>query len=215
MKDDTNFFEKLKIYLETTPEDEIKRVFDATASWDNTGPSVEDYFNQMPKISYNVSNEFVSVELALLLKDLGFNYSTLACYELHRGNALSYATSDIIAIFGGYTEKLLYTPDNYPTVLAPLYQQVTDWLLAVHNIKIFIDYNIIDDKFYYGYKFVRPNGIHGAHWKHNDNGAYGWDTPKEALIFAIENEIKLLKDKYEQQKYSSKRKNSIRKGHHR
>lgn len=193
-------------YFKDTPLDEVERIRkEVTGSDDNIIPAAEalqqDIFD--PNHSILITTEFVSVDIAIILKELGFKIPTLACYELYRNNQLSFATPELINLFGGYTDKILYIDGTYPTVLAPLHSQVLDWLLTVHNIKIFIDYNLINDKYYYGYKFIRPNGIIGSHWKSNENEPWGWNSVKEATIAAIEGELKILKIKNEQ-KHSNK-----------
>lgn len=46
---ENNLVENLKNYLETTPEEELQREWDATREWDNVGPVMEEFLNTFKK----------------------------------------------------------------------------------------------------------------------------------------------------------------------
>ena len=81
-----------------------------------------------------MKNQFVPYEMALKLKELGFDVECLASYY-HAGKNL-----DINQ----------YIHNGKYTVLAPLWQQVIDWLRINHNIHIKVDY----------YPVKNPSGPH-------------------------------------------------------
>lgn len=69
---------------------------------------------------------FVPKEIARLLKEKGFDFQCMACY-------------DKLDMLSTYSESIFVTK-NYNTsgyvCSAPLYQQVIDWFRSVHKIKI-------------------------------------------------------------------------------
>lgn len=75
---------------------------------------------------------FVSFELARILKELGFNEPCVAIFNM--GNELS--------LDDGFYKQEFYHKD---TVLAPLLQQVTDWLRDEHGIIIVIIPFLMED----------------------------------------------------------------------
>lgn len=125
---------------------------------------------------------FVPYEIAVILKDKGFNEPCMACY-------------DKLNMFSTYSPSI-FEPKNYNTsgycCSAPLYQQVLTWLRKVHGIQLFNDCTYYDG-FHYGYKWIKSNGDYGEWWKDNDGESPdGWDTPEEALNEAIKETLKLI-----------------------
>lgn len=82
-----------------------------------------------------MKKEFVSHEIALALKKLGFDEECLACFSPSTELILG---KDITDTYG------------HEYVMAPLWQQVIDWFREKYNIAIFIDMNCMEDK---GYTF--------------------------------------------------------------
>lgn len=85
-----------------------------------------------------MKKEFVTYEIALKLKELGFDEPCLASYY-HAGRHLDI---DEYIKHGEYT------------LLAPLWQQVIDWIREKHNIHIEIELTDNTMQFYYQYCIV-------------------------------------------------------------
>ena len=83
-----------------------------------------------------MKNQFVTYEIALKLKELGFDEPCLATYSY---NTQLYDKGKFrIEI----TPQPFYYPDVNPLprfILAPLWQQVIDWFREKHKINIFFD----------------------------------------------------------------------------
>lgn len=79
-----------------------------------------------------MEKQFVTYEIALALKELGFNEPCFGCWESN--------TEYYIPFIVGYDLK---TPENFNAkdncISAPLWQQVIEWLEEEHGIFIFID----------------------------------------------------------------------------
>jgi len=128
-----------------------------------------------------MENQFVSFDIALELKELGFDEPCFATFEQHKNNKLTFCSPEIIELLGGYT-KSVYNKGNYPCVLAPLYQQVLDWFREKHNIHIWIIPNSLND---YSYHYFKDGG-----YTFTKNGFISY---KEALNEVIKEALKLIK----------------------
>ena len=136
----------------------------------------------------NLKDLFVSYEIALQLKESGFNEDSLGFYNTdkhfffaHKGNCLGadeYSKNNEI-------------PKDYGIFTAPMYAQVIDWLREEKGIQVFVDYFYYDG-FHYNYKWVKSNGEYGQDWKDNGEECKGWDTPHGALTCGIEEVLKLI-----------------------
>ncbi len=87
----------------------------------------------------NLNDQFVTAEIALKLKQLGFNESCLGYYTYN--NITKY--------------KLWYPVGDYKNsncentdITAPLWQQAIEWLKEKHNIRISIDLHSDADLYY-------------------------------------------------------------------
>lgn len=83
-----------------------------------------------------MKNLFIPYVIAKKLKEKDFDVNCIASYDEHKDNKLFYCDTEIINAFGGFTSKLIYRKDNYPCVLAPMYQQVIDWFRLKYNLHI-------------------------------------------------------------------------------
>ena len=90
-----------------------------------------------------MEKQFVTYEIALSVKELGFNEECLACYSPHLGNGVFELTSK-----GSSNEKSSFNERFIKAgavngCSAPLWQQVIDWLREKHGIIIgFMNVNI-------------------------------------------------------------------------
>lgn len=90
----------------------------------------------------DITKEFVTPEIALKLKELGFNEPCLGIYDtdfkLYTDSKSEHFESQ---------EKVQYIFGNikYKIILAPLWQQVFDWFFDKHGIIISFQYNITYD----------------------------------------------------------------------
>ncbi len=79
-----------------------------------------------------MEKEFVTVEIAKRLKELGFNEWCLAAYYEQKDKAPSFGYSPYLDSEPGKQEYL--NNDYKGQVAAPLYQQVIDWIREKHDI---------------------------------------------------------------------------------
>ena len=107
-----------------------------------------------------MKKQFVTYEIALKLKELGFDEECLAYYDI---NILFPVEQPLPDEFNTTkTNNIYYDNDfHYPLIkleddiiIAPLYQQVTDWFRKKHNIHIEIELTDNTMQFYYQYCIV-------------------------------------------------------------
>jgi len=126
---------------------------------------------------------FVPYELALKLKEKGFDEPCLACVWIDNDYAIGN---------NQFVDIMLKNCAPNELIKAPIHQQVIDWFSKVHGIQLFCDYFFCDG-FYYGYKWVKSNGEYGEWWKDNNGESPdGWSTPEEALHEAIKETLKMI-----------------------
>ena len=77
----------------------------------------------------NMSNQFTTYEIALALKELGFDEECIGFY--YNENNFEIAIPDVV--------KVICDKFNY--IKAPLWQQVIEWFRNLHNIYIWISYS--------------------------------------------------------------------------
>jgi len=119
-----------------------------------------------------MKDQFVTYEIALRLKELGFNESCLGWYSIYRKN---------LSINFGYVilENL-----TKAATLAPLWQQAQRWLREVHHIHIGIWYNTLTSKYRW-----EKNLIGG---EFTDSHDQEFDTYELALSEGLTEALKLL-----------------------
>lgn len=93
-----------------------------------------------------MKKQFVTYEIALAVKELGFNEECLACYTPHLGNGIFELISK-----GSSNEKSAFNErfikaNAINGCSAPLWQQVIDWLNKEYDIKFSFPYWTNSDK---------------------------------------------------------------------
>lgn len=98
-----------------------------------------------------MEKEFVTYEIALKLKELGFDEPCIMFYDVIHNNDLRIGTED--SYWGDYTGfRKWNSMPNSPwkpfglLISAPLWQQAIDWLREEHNIYIDISGRLIDSE---------------------------------------------------------------------
>ena len=87
-----------------------------------------------------MEEQFITYEIALKLKELGFDSSCFSAYT-ENGKLMDigdYSNDDKVGELDGHS--------YYISCLSPLWQQVIDWFLSQYNIWIIVDTSLI--KFY-------------------------------------------------------------------
>lgn len=128
---------------------------------------------------------FVSYEIALKLKEKGFDDPCLSKYN-------NSGKMDIASIFGITNSLLKGEPyRKYGWVCtAPLYQQVIDWFREAHSIDIFTNAHYATDNSVAGYLF----DVYDRREKYNtQKGMFESSSYYQALNKAIEEALKLIK----------------------
>ena len=103
-----------------------------------------------------MKNQFVTYEIALKLKELGFNEECLACYTPHLGKGIfeliSKGTSNEKS---GFNERFIKAK-AINGCAAPLWQQVIDWLNVEYGsefgINLTLPFYQPNDRVYYTYQ---------------------------------------------------------------
>lgn len=107
-----------------------------------------------------MEKQFVTYEIALKLKELGFNDECLACYTPHLGNGIFELISK-----GSSNEKSAFNErfvkaNAVNGCSAPIWQQVIDWLREKQNICINIEPITFDDEPTYIFEIINlKNGM--------------------------------------------------------
>ena len=107
-----------------------------------------------------MEEQFVTYEIALKLKELGFDEECLAYYDIKMLFPVEQPLPDEFNTTK--TNNIYYNNDFHYTsikleddiIIAPLYQQVTDWFREKHNIHIEIELTDNTMQFYYQYCIV-------------------------------------------------------------
>ncbi len=132
-----------------------------------------------------IQDNFVSYEIALLLKEKGFDEECLAAYIpkskgifILQGCGALYFDVDGLHINSGF---------HHSEVAVPLYQQVVDWFRDKHKILIGVR------SMAFGYYGVHDNTIEPETWDKDKR----WDSPTfkdyyQALNQAITEALKLI-----------------------
>ena len=97
-----------------------------------------------------MKKQFVTYEIALKLKELGFDEECLAWFDENKEIQIA------PDVYKKWTSKPLTNLNiikvfNIDCITAPLYQQVTDWIREKHNIHIEIELTDNTMQFYYQY----------------------------------------------------------------
>lgn len=131
---------------------------------------------------------FVPYELALKLKEKGFDEKCIAFYNWKQ-------TFNYMTIGLSNTDALLALAEG--TITAPLYQQVIDWFWEKHKISVSADFQMWDDGCFTANWVHKPDIL----WLHLDDGEKEgslwkrtkYDNRQDALNKAIEEALKLIK----------------------
>jgi len=147
-----------------------------------------------------MKENFVNYDLAIKLKDFGFNYECFGCYNFdgsyfdeEEQKYKKYDSRYLILIDEAQrsynNEFLRFTSNEHLWILAPLHQQVTKWLREVHNVYIHV---IRGDKidayttqiWKIKAEYDDTKIVEGKHWV---------NTYEQALDSAILESLKLIK----------------------
>ena len=131
-----------------------------------------------------MNNEFVSYEIALKLKELGFDEPCLTYYYELTSNLRTHLAIDVrnAWTYSG-NKKLGFT-------LAPLYQQAFKWIREKHNIDISI--NTIYSK-YNENTIKQYSGVIDTKTMYTNVGFY--DNYEEAQLAGLQKMIEIIKNK--------------------
>lgn len=123
-----------------------------------------------------MKEQFIPYDLALKLKELGFNEECLGWYSGLGSFSLG---SEIV--------KRFYLHET--SCLAPLYQQVFDWFMEKHNLHAVI-YNVIDEtKELWDFDIIDEEG------EEEEYEIPLFNTYKEARTVALEKLIEIVRTK--------------------
>lgn len=137
-----------------------------------------------------MKKQFATYEIALKLKELGFNEECLGYYHVNEGYTKGYAFC--------YSEN---TRTSDCSVLAPLWQQVIDWLRDKHDIVIEITRQKYFDTYANSYayevvcKVYKNKELEGSVVIRDNKNNYIFYSYEEAREQAILKAIELCKQK--------------------
>lgn len=144
-----------------------------------------------------MTKEFVPYEIALELKNLGFdgkcfasyytdidrNFNTEKGYDARKKLEINYSYSET---FDDEDSDYIINGDNDYTISAPLWQQVFDWFRTKHKLHGYVDSQIESDgRIVYGY-FITITHNEGV-WKES------MDNYEDARLECINQLIELCK----------------------
>lgn len=90
-----------------------------------------------------MKKQFVTLEQAIRLKDLGFNKECLCLYDDNKLQIMTQHSPDVIATVKNSNMRLKSGINEVQSVIAaPLYQQAFDWLREKYNIFYHLYYNV-------------------------------------------------------------------------
>jgi len=131
-----------------------------------------------------MEKEFVSYEIALKLKELGFDEPCFTYYHNINGNI---RTGIVVSIHNAWTYA---GTKKIETTLAPLYQQAFKWIRKKHNIDISI--NTIYSK-YNENTIKQYSGVIDNKTMYTNVGFY--ETYEEAELAGLQKMIKIIENK--------------------
>jgi hypothetical protein len=131
-----------------------------------------------------MEKEFVSYEIALKLKELGFDEPCFTYYHNINGNI---RTGIVVSIYNAWTYA---GTKKIETTLAPLYQQVFRWLRNKYDIDISI--NTIYSK-YNENTIKQYSGVIDNKTMYTNVGFY--ETYEEAELAGLQKMIKIIENK--------------------
>lgn len=147
-----------------------------------------------------MEKQFVTYEIALKLKELGFDEECLACFQMH-GYPISYHKLIIPTWDEEYLQYETGMKDIVDTVIyAPLWQQAVDWLREKYLIDILIlpqDKSVCDPLplYFIAIESYKNELIEELFNSTNQLDLLHYTSPDEARKAAILKAIEIIKQK--------------------
>ena len=129
-----------------------------------------------------MKEQFVTYEIAKQLKEKGFDEPCFGLYNIYE----TYGQYGIINIGDLHLTNVNrgFKSDN--AIIAPLWQQVIDWLEEKLDIAIWIEWD--NETFIWTWNILHRE----CKWSNMDNCVMGWDWKSEARQRAIEYALTLI-----------------------
>lgn len=148
-----------------------------------------------------MNKQFVTYEIALKLKELCFDEECFAIYDAYQHNRLVYLNED-----GRNSAGIIKTNESMEiSSLAPLWQQVIDWLRENYDIHINIvnEYELPSKSYYAELKYDREDILNKPYryevklrvYPNTDRGVDEGGTYHEAREVGVLKAIELIKEK--------------------
>lgn len=131
-----------------------------------------------------MKKQFVPYELAVKLKELGFDENCFGFYQNDKSLTIGLEEADI----NHFTNKRALKNETYSCV-APLWQQAFDWFRKEHNLEGYTGLCYFKDMTY-GYNVT--NYISKSHYEAQDRG---FGTYEEARLACLKKLIELCKNR--------------------
>lgn len=136
-----------------------------------------------------MNNEFIPYELALKLKELGFNEP---CFGFHFDHHIRWYDLDITYQKRTNSELNVIYKNNSETCTSPLYQQIFEWFRVEHNMLG----NVYTNASGFLYEMHDVDG--GTHRLDSDyegpNAGGCWDTYEDARLALLTKLIQLVEN---------------------
>ena len=129
-----------------------------------------------------MKEQFVTYEIAKYLKDLGFDEP---CLGIYNGMQEIYCDSKIEHFTSQEKAQYIFGNDKVNVILAPLWQQVIDWLREVYKIHILIQ-RVIGN---------RGTSIESESWTFEGTAWKSWPTYYKAREQSILRALELIANK--------------------
>ena len=120
-----------------------------------------------------ITEDYVSFEIAKLLKEKGFDERGLCVYTVEEERFYT---------FGDWVENSCLLPN---LISAPTHQMALKWLREVHKINIVIDVASDDDNLYSLWKFDIWNGNYSIIWGNKREKFNSYEQAVEAALLYV------------------------------
>lgn len=108
-------------------------------------------------MEYNLENKFATYYIAYNLRNMGFNVPCFAFYKTNNGSNSPIMVDDVdeYRVSGFRTCRNSEIPENY--IAAPLWQDITQWLIENHKINAWVEYNEMANEYIPKYTYTNIN----------------------------------------------------------
>ena len=139
-----------------------------------------------------MNQEFVPYELAVKLKQLGFDEPCFVLYKASNSNQLAYAPH-------GITTNSQLSQGDLNNIAAPLFQQAFRWFRENYSLYSLIGMHPNTKEWYSSYQNLNWSGKETLDFIKTEDRSIRFKTYEEAELAALDKLIKILESKQQEQ----------------